>query len=42
MNKGGVILLHDYPAHNGVKLAVSELNIENKEVLGGRQLAIYL
>lgn len=42
MNKGGIILLHDYPAHDGVKLAVEELDIENKEVLGGRQLAIYL
>jgi O-methyltransferase len=41
MSPGGVILVHDYPAHPGVKKAVDELGITG-EVLGGRQLKIQL
>lgn len=38
MNKGGIILLHDYPAHPGVKKAVDELGLK-LETIGtfGRQ-----
>jgi O-methyltransferase len=36
MEKGGIILIHDYPAHDGVKKAVDELNLK-VTVLGGRQ-----
>jgi len=36
MNKGGIILIHDYPAHRGVKKAVDE-ELGEVEVLGGRQ-----
>lgn len=39
MNKGGIILIHDYPAHEGVKKAVEELNLK-VENLGGRQACI--
>ena len=45
MSVGGVILVHDYPAHNGVKLAVDEfMKGKNDEqtilVDVGRQLKI--
>lgn len=36
MSKGGIILIHDYPAHDGVKKAVDELKLP-VIVLGGRQ-----
>lgn len=36
MSEGGIILIHDYPAHTGVTQAVKDLKLE-VEVLGGRQ-----
>lgn len=41
MNPGGIILIHDYPAHPGVKKAVQELGLQ-VELLGtfGRQARI--
>ncbi len=43
MNKGGVILIHDYPVHRGVKKAVDELKLQ-PEIIGtfGRQAIIRL
>lgn len=40
MTRGGIILVHDYPAHNGVRLAVDEFEFKNKETIGGRQCII--
>ena len=37
MAKGGIIIVHDYPAHDGVRLAVNEFNLKNLIVVGGRQ-----
>jgi len=42
MSPGSRILMHDYPAHPGVKKAVDEFKFENMEVLGGRQSVIRL
>jgi O-methyltransferase len=39
MLPGGLVLIHDYPAHNGVKQAVDELGFKG-EILGARQLLI--
>ena len=39
MTEGGKIIVHDYPAHDGVRRAVDEL-VEDKKVLGGRQCLI--
>lgn len=41
MSKGGIIVVHDYPAHRGVKEAVDSFNII-KIVKGGRQAIIQL
>lgn len=41
MSKGGIILVHDYPAHKGVKKAVDEFNL-NQTVKGSRQAIIQL
>lgn len=41
MSKGGIIVVHDYPAHRGVKEAVDSFDII-KVVKGGRQAIIQL
>ena len=40
MSPGGVILIHDYPAHSGVKKAVDEFNFTNLTSMNGRQARI--
>lgn len=37
MITGGIMIVHDYPAHSGVKLAVDEFEFKNLQVVGGRQ-----
>lgn len=44
MSSGGAILVHDYPAHSGVKKAVDEFLVVNPwkfEVKGGRQIILW-